>query len=158
MALVSTTSSEQLKSLTRNPLPGLRTVAFTARFITRSGFQYRVDRLMPRPGIDVPVVFSTGCCTRHSTPATKLIPIWFISFHLLSLVCLIQSERVSLPTSYRPWLVVTAAISLRCGGISQHPAVAPCHDSQQSHTGAQVSFFVDFPACVDEFWQSSGLN
>ena len=78
---------------------------------------------MPRSRIDVP---------EQSSP-TKLIPIWFISFHILSLVnpaspclpCSTRSERVSLPTSSRPWLVVTTTISPRCGGISQHPA-APC--------------------------------
>ena len=51
---------------------------------------------------------------------------------------LTQSKRVSSPTSSRPWLVVTAAISLQCDDIFQHPAVVPCHGSQQSHSGAQV--------------------
>ena len=123
--LVSTTSSEQLKSVARNPLRGLRAVAFTTRFITRSGFQYRVDRLMPRSGIDVTVFVSVGCCTRHSTPATKPIPIWFISFHILSLV--------------NPFVPISAMFDSIGGGISQHPAVAPCHDSPQSRSGAQVS-------------------
>ena len=51
---------------------------------------------------------------------------------------LTQSKRVSLPASSRPWLVVTTAISLRCDDIFQHPAVVPCHGSQQSHSGGRV--------------------
>ena len=51
---------------------------------------------------------------------------------------LTRSKRVSSPTSSRPWLVVTTAISLQCDDIFQHPAVVPCHGSEQSHSGVQV--------------------
>ena len=44
-----------------------------------------IGTTLSRSGIVVPVNFSLGCCTRHSTPATKLIPIKFISFQILSL-------------------------------------------------------------------------
>ena len=49
-------------------------------------FLHRVDVHVSRSGFDVSVFVSIGCCTRHSTPATKLIPIRFNSFHILSLV------------------------------------------------------------------------
>ena len=55
--------------------------------LTLSFFSHhRVDVHVSRSGFDVPVFVSIGCCTRHSTLATKLSPIRFISFHILSLV------------------------------------------------------------------------
>ena len=87
MALVSTASSEQRKSPGPQPPPRFESSRLHDLIHhTLRGVRHRVDSFMPRSGMDVPVVFSIGCCTRHSTPATKLIPIWFISFHFLSLV------------------------------------------------------------------------
>ena len=120
MALVSTTTSEQRKSLARNPLHGSRAGAFTTRFITRSGFSIPRDqthatvRNRRRRGFlhwllhktlhssnqnSFPSGSSVSTSCRSSTP----------SFRCLQ--CLTWSERVSLPISSRPWLVVTTAIS-----------------------------------------------
>ena len=160
MALVCTTSSEQHSTMVlvvihfsrnlhkaRNPLHGsLRAVAFMTWIISRSGFHHRVDVHVSRSGFDVPVFVSIGCCTRHSTPATKFIPIRFISFHILSLVnpfVPMSATFDSVETSF----VASFFSSMACcnhshytprDDIFQHPAVVPCHGSQQSHSGARV--------------------
>ena len=84
----------------------------------------------PQPN-SFPSGSSTSIFCRSSAPSSRCLQ------------CLTQSESVSLPTSSRPWLAVTTAISPRCGGISQHPAVAspPATESQWS-----TSVFVVCPA------------
>ena len=82
-----------------------------------------------------PCFVSIGCCTRHSSPATKLIPIRFISFHILSLVNSFVPMSATFD-SVETCFVANFFSSMAC---SKHPAVVPCHDSQQSHSGAQVS-------------------
>ena len=60
----------------------------------------------------------------------KLIPIRFISFHILSFVnpfVPMSATFDSSPASSCPWLVATTAISLQCDD-----------GSQQSHSGVQV--------------------
>ena len=143
MAVVCTISPEQHKSWPPTPPRFESSRLHDLNHLTLRFSHHRVDDGQHSTS---PVFVSVGCCTRHSTPATTLVHIRFISFHILSLVnpsfrCqqrLTQSKRVSLPPSSPPWLVVTTAISLRCDDIFQHPAVVPCNGSQQSHSGAQV--------------------
>ena len=126
ISLVSTTSSEQRKSSARNPLHGLRATAFTTRLMQESTSSW----------------FSP-LAAAHDTlhPVTELIPIRFISFHILSLVSPFVPMSAmfdSVGTGFVANFFSSMACP-RCGGISQHPAVSPCHDSQLSHSGAQVS-------------------
>ena len=134
------------KSLARNPPRFESSRLHDLIHHTLPSVRHLVDSVMPRSGIDVPVVFSIGSCTRHSTPAPKLIPIWLISFHILSLVnpfvpmsAMFYSFGTRFVTNFFSSMACcTTVISPRCGGIFQRPAVAPCHDSQQSHSEVQV--------------------
>ena len=88
MVLVSTTSSIPDKSHSLSRWPWSSPLHRNSRSLGSQppGFHHRVDVDVSRSGFDVSVFVSIGCCTRHSTPATKLILSRFISFHILSLV------------------------------------------------------------------------
>ena len=61
-------------------------------------FRSHVDSFSSRSGI-VPVMFTSGCCTRHSITATEFIPIRFVSVPTLqSCQFLVASTTISLST------------------------------------------------------------